>query len=386
MKRFNYFSSILMMVSFSMAFTACNKNGTTPDGPGAEDLSGIVTEDLVLEANQTYYLSGSLQVKAPATLTVREGARLVARNNGEVIYILIEQGAKIDAQGTAQNPVVMTAEKESEGAWGGLHICGKAHTNLGAEGGMSEIGNAPYGGNDDDDNSGILRYVRLEYTGYAFDSEHESNGISLYGVGSGTTISYVQTYVGSDDGIEFFGGSVNVDHCVVVNCTDDSFDWTEGWNGTAHHLVAYQSDPTCDCLMECDNNGDNETVEPFSHPDLSYVTLIGNGSEENSLGIRLRAGTEVSLDNAVITGKPHTINVETAHTQSSLADGTSVLTNITMTGDFRNENESASYDSDDFLAATGNSIVESVEVSDRFYTPGKGAFETSSNWTSGWTR
>ena len=279
----------------------------------------------------------------------------------------------------------MTAEKEAEGAWGGLHICGKAHTNLGANGGMSEIGNAPYGGNDDDDNSGILKYVRLEYTGYAFDEEHESNGISLYGVGSGTTISYVQTYVGSDDGIEFFGGSVNVDHCVVVNCTDDSFDWTEGWNGTAHHLVAYQGDPTCDCLMECDNNGDNEVAEPFSHPNLSYVTLIGNNSTENSRGVRLRAGTEVTLDNAVITGKPHTINVETPHTQESLADNTSKLTNITMTGDFMNENETPSYDQDDFVSA-GNTANASVEVTDRYYTPGKGAFETSTDWTEGWTR
>ena len=131
MKRFNYFSSILMMVCFSMAFTACNKNGTTPDGTGAEDLSGIVTEDLVLEANQTYYLSGSLQVKAPATLTIREGARLVARNNGEVIYILIEQGAKIFAEGTADSPIVMTSQTKESGAWGGLHICGRSHTNAG---------------------------------------------------------------------------------------------------------------------------------------------------------------------------------------------------------------------------------------------------------------
>ena len=382
MKRFNYFSSVLMTACFALALTACNKDNTTPEEDG---LSGTVTEDMVLDANQTYYLSGSLQVKAPATLTIKEGARLVARNNGEVIYILVEQGAKIDAQGTAENPIVMTAEKEAEGAWGGLHICGKAHTNLGANGGMSEIGNAPYGGNDDDDNSGILKYVRLEYTGYAFDEQHESNGISLYGVGSGTTISYVQTYVGSDDGIEFFGGSVNVDHCVVVNCTDDSFDWTEGWNGTAHHLVAYQGDPTCDCLMECDNNGDNVVAEPFSHPNLSYVTLIGNNSTENSRGVRLRAGTEVTLDNAVITGKSHTINVETAHTQESLADNTSKLTNITMTGDFRNENETPSYDQGDFVSA-GNTANASVEVTDRYYTPGKGAFETSTDWTEGWTR
>ena len=385
MKRFNYFSSILMMVCFSMAFTACNKDNTTPEDDG---LKGIVTEDMTLEADQTYYLSGSLQVKAPATLTIKEGARLVAKNNGEVIYILIEQGAKIDAQGTAENPIVMTAEKEQEGAWGGLHICGKAHTNLGANGGMSEIGNAPYGGNDDDDNSGTLKYVRLEYTGYAFDDKHESNGISLYGVGSGTTISYVQTYIGSDDGIEFFGGSVNVDHCVVVNCTDDSFDWTEGWNGTAHHLVAYQSDPTCDCLMECDNNGDNAAATPVSKPDLKYVTLIGNGeTSENQRGIRLRAGTNVILDNAVITGKAYTVNVETVQTDAYLeANKTTALTNITMTGSFRNENDGATYTAEDFAAAAGNSANAAVEVTDRYYTAGKGAFETSTDWTKGWTR
>lgn len=383
MKKFNYFSAVLMTVSFALAFTACTKDG---DDTKEEGLSGMVTEDLVLEANQTYYLTGSLQVKAPATLTVKEGARLVAKNNGEVIYILIEQGAKIDARGTAENPIVMTAEKESEGAWGGLHICGKAHTNLGAEGGMSEIGNAPYGGSDDQDNSGVIKYVRLEYTGYAFDSEHESNGISLYGVGAGTEISYVQTYVGSDDGIEFFGGSVNVDHIVVVNCTDDSFDWTEGWNGKADHLVAYQGDATCDCLMECDNNGENEEASPVSHPVISNVTLIGNNSDENTRGIRLRAGTEVSLSDAVITGKKYTVNVETSHTQSSLADGSSVLKDITMTGEFRNENASPVYTQDDFLNAAGNSIVSSVEITGDYFTPGKGAFETSTDWTSGWTR
>ena len=100
-------------------------------------------------------------------------------------YILVKQGAKINAIGTADNPIVMTAELEEAGAWGGIHICGRAHTN--AEGGVgsSEIGNATYGGTDDSDNSGTLRYIRLEYTGYAFDEEHEANGISFYGVGNG---------------------------------------------------------------------------------------------------------------------------------------------------------------------------------------------------------
>lgn len=128
-----------------------------------------------------------------------------------------------------------------------------AHTNAGS--GSSEIGNASYGGDVEDDNSGTIEYVVIRNSGYALDSEHEANGISLYGVGSGTTISNVYVVNGSDDGIEFFGGSVNIDHCIVEDCTDDSFDWTEGWNGTAEYIVAYQTVDGCDCLMECDNNG-----------------------------------------------------------------------------------------------------------------------------------
>ena len=140
-------------------------------------------------------------------------------------YILIEQGAKINAVGTAEAPIVMTSEREEAGAWGGIHICGRAHTNA-MGGGYSEIGNSPYGGDVEDDNSGVLQYVRVEYTGYAFDEEHEANGISFYGVGNGTTVDHCQAYKGSDDGFEFFGGSVNVSDMVVVSCSDDSFDWT----------------------------------------------------------------------------------------------------------------------------------------------------------------
>lgn len=87
--------------------------------------------------------------------------------------------------------------------------------------------------------------------------------------------------MGADDGFEFFGGAVNVDHCVVVDCTDDSFGWTEGWNGKGEYLVAYQTDPTCDCLMECDNNGDDFNATPVAHPTLNHITLIGNNSSDN---------------------------------------------------------------------------------------------------------
>ena len=149
---------------------------------------------------------------------------------------------------------------------------------------MSEIGNAPYGGDQEDDNSGTLRYIRLEYTGYAFDEEHESNGVSFYGVGSGTTVEYLQAYKGADDGFEFFGGSVNAKYLVVTDCEDDSFDWTEGWNGKAQFLVATQvgttgaTDADGDCLIEADNQDVNPNATPCSFPTLSNLTLIGNNS------------------------------------------------------------------------------------------------------------
>ena len=177
--------------------TSCSEsdNGSTTPSLSGEIASGTtlvgnVTADASLVKDGTYKLSGGLHVKAGATLRIPEGVTIEAVDDAVVDYILVEQGARIDAQGTASNPIVMTSELKKAGAWGGIHICGRAHTNAGA-GVLSEIGNSPYGGQDDADNSGTLRYIRLEYTGFAFDEEHEANGISFYGVGNGTTVEYL---------------------------------------------------------------------------------------------------------------------------------------------------------------------------------------------------
>ena len=349
-------STWAMALCASMAvFMACNddENGTTPPpAPSVENLGGIVTENMTLTANTEYKLTSQLQVKAPAVLTIEEGVKITAADSEDPIYILIEQGAKINAVGTVENPIVMTAENKTAGGWGGLHICGYAPTNAGS--GFSEIGNAAYGGNDANDNSGVLKYIRLEYTGFALDDEHESNGISFYGVGAGTQVSYVQTYVGADDGLEFFGGTVNVDHCVVVDCTDDSFDWTEGWSGTATNLVAYQTDASCDCLIEADNNGDNFDATPVAHPTLRNLYLVGNGSSENKRGIRLRAGTRANIDGAKVAGKPNPLTIETTQTDDALANGTSVLKNVQIAGVLKNDVTGGKYLSANFLAGQGN--------------------------------
>ena len=317
-----------------------NKPGMAYTGTLPENL----TADMTLEAGSKWLLDGVCNVESGATLTIEEGVTILAKDDSEsttstVDYILVKQGGKIVANGTAENPIVMTAEAASfdangKGAWGGLHICGYAHTNGGQ--GLSEIGGAPYGGDNDTDNSGVLRYVRLEYTGYAFDEEHEGNGISFYGVGNGTTVEYVQVYRGSDDGFEWFGGSADAKYLVSTNCSDDSFDWTEGWNGRGQFFVAYQDANVgydCDCLMECDNNGDNFAATPVSHPVLANLTLVGNNSADATRGIRLRAGTQVEIYNALVLGKEQCLTTETAETEDALVDGTSVLNYITLATD-----------------------------------------------------
>ena len=380
--------SALMAALMVAGLSSCNNNGKEPVAdPDDYTLGGRLTEDLTLKQGETYMLESSLQVVAPATLTIEPGVTIIADESAgsdNIIYILIEQGARIMAEGTASEPIVMTSENKEPGAWGGLHICGKAHTNAEGET-TSEIGNAPYGGNEDNDDSGVLKYIRIEYSGLALDSEHEANGISLYGVGAGTQISYIYVVDGSDDGIEFFGGSADIDHCVVENCTDDSYDWTEGWDGSAEYIIAYQSVAECDCLMECDNNGDNNDATPVANPTIRYATFIGNNSSENHRGLRLREGTYVNLSNALVCGKPDPITLDTPQTVASFDNGKSSISNTVIVGELLNE-EGAGYDNAAFLA-DGNSSVEEMSFTDKYVgmVGESGAVSADNDWTA-WIR
>ena len=377
--------SALMAALMVAGLSSCNNNGKNPVAdPDDYTLGGRLTEDLTLKQGETYMLESSLQVVAPATLTIEPGVTIIADESAgsdNIIYILIEQGARIMAEGTASEPIVMTSENKEPGAWGGLHICGKAHTNAEGET-TSEIGNAPYGGNEDNDDSGVLKYIRIEYSGLALDSEHEANGISLYGVGAGTQISYIYVVDGSDDGIEFFGGSADIDHCVVENCTDDSYDWTEGWDGSAEYIIAYQSVAECDCLMECDNNGDNNDATPVANPTIRYATFIGNNSTENHRGLRLREGTYVNLSNALVCGKPDPITLDTPQTVASFDNGKSSISNTVIVGELLNE-EGAGYDNAAFLA-DGNSSVEEMSFTGKYVgmIGESGAVSADNDWTA----
>ena len=187
---------------------------------------------------------------------------------------------------------------------------------------------------------------------------------------------------GSDDGIEFFGGSADIDHCVVENCTDDSYDWTEGWDGSAEYIIAYQSVAECDCLMECDNNGDNNDATPVANPTIRYATFIGNNSSENHRGLRLREGTYVNLSNALVCGKPDPITLDTPQTVASFDNGKSSISNTVIVGELLNE-EGAGYDNAAFLA-DGNSSVEEMSFTDKYVgmIGESGAVSADDNWTA----
>ena len=385
-KKYLNLMAYAMVVSMSaVSLSACSDDDNNGDGGNGGnggnngDATEIVMEDgaelqgtvedgqiVVLSAGNSYTLSGGYAIKNGGELRIEEGVTIEAIYDDQVAtFILVEQGGKIDAQGTAEAPIIMTSDVKEPGSWGGIHICGYSHTNRG-EGTMSEIGNAAYGGDDDADNSGTLQYVRLEYTGYAFDEEHEANGISFYGVGNGTTVDHCVAYKGSDDGFEFFGGSVNVSNMVVISCSDDSFDWTEGWNGTATDLVAYQEPVEtlgyeCDCLIEADNNENNYVAAPVAQPTLSNLILVGNGADGQ--GVRLRRGTYVKMDNAQICGKGKPLTVESEETENALLAGTDAfITNTTISANVNSEKNI--YTNEAFLADAGNKVDPNLTFAD----------------------
>ena len=365
MKATKWKSYSLALIAGMSVLTACSSddnndnggNGNNGNGNEIENgttLKGTITSDVTLTAGSTYKLSGEYIVEDGATLNIEAGVKIISIYDDIVDYILVKQGGKINAVGTSSAPIVMTSEKEEPGAWGGIHICGKAHTNAEGGKGSSEIGGATYGGNDDADNSGTLKYVRVEY---------EANGITFYGVGNGTTVEYCQAYKGSDDGFEFFGGSVNVSNLVSVSCSDDSFDWTEGWNGTATNLVAYQeAEETlgydCDCLIEADNNENNYAATPVAHPVLKNLILVGNNSAAGNRGIRLRRGTQVEIDGAKVCGKKNAVTLESEETENALLAGTSKLANMTVDSELRSEKNI--YTNDNFVSA-GNTVDTSLK-------------------------
>ncbi|GMN09854.1 hypothetical protein MTsPCn9_18970 [Croceitalea sp. MTPC9] len=297
-----------IVINDNSVTTTNNTTGGGDPDPGATtvNLSGVYTQDLTLDPANEYIVTGPVLIADGTTFTIPAGMTIKAQPVGVNAYIAIQQGARINAVGTASNPIVLTsnAATPSSGDWGGLVLCGRAPINSTADGSedtaTSEVGGLSYGGNVPTDNSGNVEYLRIEYAGGAIDGNAELNGLSVYGVGSGTTIDYVQIFEGSDDGFEFFGGTVNASHLVVVNSEDDSIDWTEGFTGTLTDVYV-QHGASHDKAFECDGYNTDFSNEGgyFSAPNVTNVTVIG--ANDGSEAIRLRAGTQGIFTNVVLT-------------------------------------------------------------------------------------
>ncbi|MXX86075.1 MAG: hypothetical protein F4Y71_06420 [Acidobacteria bacterium] len=281
-----------------------------PDEPPAQMVvSGHIEEDTTWVAATAYILEGAVFVPEGVTLTIEAGTQIYGESatNGTLI---VERGGMLMAMGTADAPIVMTSDQEpgsrARGDWGGLILNGNAPLNIPGGVGEGEGDTGAYGGDDPADNSGVLNYVRVEYAGTEFSPDNELNGIAFQGVGNGTEVDYVQVHYNKDDGVEWFGGTVDAKHLVMTGIADDSFDWTEGWTGRGQFWIAQQRGDDADQGIEADNNAENNDLTPRSAPTLYNVTLIGDpgteAGDESDIGMLLREGTAGEYANFIVAG------------------------------------------------------------------------------------
>ncbi|MGE8514036.1 MAG: hypothetical protein ACN6N7_15160, partial [Chryseobacterium culicis] len=277
--------------------------------------------------NKIYKLRGLVYVTNGATLTIEPGTKIVgeADKNGALI---ITRGSKIMAEGTAANPIIFTSEKPSpkRGDWAGVVILGNAPTNasFGGANGVGEIegginnsdGLGLYGGTNAADNSGILKYVRIEYAGYAFLPDKEVNGLTFGGVGNGTTVDYVEVAYANDDSFEWFGGTVNCSHLISYKGLDDDFDTDNGFSGNVQFGIAVRDSQVADVsgsnAFESDNDANGSTLTPQTSATFSNMTIIGpiNSAAPGSINalfqnaLQIRRNSSISVFNSVFTGFP----------------------------------------------------------------------------------
>lgn len=312
-----------------LTFTSCSRDEESDNNNNAvtinpADFKGelLAGQSATLDPTQVYNLTGSFIVRGGATLTIPAGTRIEA-TGGTASYIAIAQDGLLYVNGTSTNPVVMTSGNavKATGDWGGLVICGRANTNKGGSTGQtatSEVGDLTYGGTENTDSSGVIRYLRVEYTGAAFNATKEFNGVSLFGVGSGTVFEYVQAYKSGDDGIEFFGGAVNPRYLIALHSEDDAVDFADGFSGTIDYVFIKD---VAKAGVEGSNNGDNGAATPTTNATLKNFTILKGSLAGSEHGMYLKEGTgKWNCQNIYIDGftKGLKINSSTADANSNL--------------------------------------------------------------------
>ena len=329
MKR-SLLSSILALLAAPAALLAQNTVVVTAN----------VTANTTWTRTNTYLLETKIYVTNGATLTIEPGTVIKGRpkaNPVDATALVIARGAKINAQGTATTPIIFTAESDllngnltqsERGLWGGVVILGRARLNTAS--GQGNVEGIPtteplgtYGGTDDDDNSGVFRYVQIRHSGAIVAQNVELNGLTMGGVGRGTTIEYVDVYAGNDDGYEWFGGTVNSKYLISSYNDDDNFDWDEGFRGKGQFWFAVGASDKGNQAMEMDGGTSPEDGQPYALPELYNITLIGSGATStntSSFGLLFRDNTGGKVYNMILhdyRGYAVRIETESAQTQDS---------------------------------------------------------------------
>ena len=404
-------------------------------------VEGDIAADVVWTADNTYYLNNQAFVKDGVTLTIEAGTEILGRYDANYSAdnpapcLVVEQGGKVKAQGTVDAPITFRSELSEDdpnygngrGLWGGLIINGRAPiANEGGTAAVEGLTGVLYGGSDPDDNSGVLRYVRVWNGGSSIAPDNEINGITLAGVGRGTTVEYCEVALNLDDGFEMFGGTVDLKYCSAVSVGDDAFDTDAGYQGRGQFLLVVRADDS-DKAHEMDSktNGDLDS-QPRSHPHFANVTVISSVAHGED-ALRLREGTGGDFRNYIIHGANDGVrnddNGSELVTQDLAAaqahghpDYLYISGSIVMNGladvpwDDFDEDTDGSWTGTYVMESAGlaytvdaNGLPASLDVTppmngvayqdvdtvieDEFFvqTDYKGAFSTDENWLDGWS-
>jgi hypothetical protein len=390
----------LLGLILTLSLFGCEKDlGGGEDGPinvpTSTTLSGSINTTTTLTSDKVWTLKGYVYVTDGAKLIIQPGTTIIS-DISEKGALCIERGAQIFAEGTSTKPIVFTSGRpigeRTPGDWGGVVILGRAKTNRSSEpiieGGIGR----PFGGTNDSDNSGVLRFVRIEYAGIASMPNSEINALTLGGVGNGTIIENVQTIYANDDAFEFFGGTVNAKNLYAYATADDDFDFDFGYTGTITDGIAKRDPQFVDSGdagngIECDNDGTGSAATPYTHPKLFNMILVGpnNASSlsNHNLGLRFRRATQFTMKNSIIWGwMKGGLSLESNETTQFLKDGVSVFENNSIgtfnpTLNFISKVPTILTNEQLKTLALSKNNVEIVSVVSDLTTP---------IWVNGWTR
>jgi len=346
-----FFKHYFFAALLALLVVSCNSEDSTDTQPsgqtdtkGSVILTGDITANRTLKASEKYVLQGFVYVKEGITLTIEPGT-IIFGDKATKGTLIIEKGAKIIANGTVSKPIVFTSYQpvgqRGYGDWGGLIILGKApvnQANPSIEGGVGR----QYGGTDANDNSGILRYVRVEFPGIAFQPDNEINGITFGGVGSGTTIEYVQVSYSGDDSFEWFGGNANGKYLISHRTWDDDFDCDYGFSGKLQFGVALRdtkiNDASASNGFEHDNDGQGSTSNPKTAPIFSNISVFGPYGRDGvtefgndaqwGRAMHIRRNSETSVFNSVFVGYKEGLRLDGSNTFEGAKAGKMVLENV----------------------------------------------------------